>query len=91
MSPGWGYDPKDSIKVGKLAVQTGFWPLYEVINGKFMLSKDSKRYLDPSKRKPIEEYLKMQKRFRNITEEEIKMYKQYIDVLWANIAKRIEE
>ncbi|MHA1195313.1 MAG: thiamine pyrophosphate-dependent enzyme [Promethearchaeota archaeon] len=89
--PGWGYDPKDSIKVGKLAVQTGFWPLYEVINGKFMLSKDSKRYLDPSKRKPIEEYLKMQKRFRNITEEEIRMYKQYIDALWADIVKRIEE
>jgi pyruvate ferredoxin oxidoreductase beta subunit len=88
--PGWGYEPKDSIKIGRLAVQTGFWPLYEVIEGKFKISKDSKRYLDPTKRKPIEEYLTVQKRFRNISEENIADYKEYIDNLWKEIQKRIE-
>ena len=48
--PGWGYNPKDSIEIGRLAVQTGFWPLYEVIEGKFVLSKDSSKYLDPKKK-----------------------------------------
>ncbi|MHA1762620.1 MAG: thiamine pyrophosphate-dependent enzyme, partial [Promethearchaeota archaeon] len=56
--PGWGYEPKNTIKIGRLAVQTGFWPLYEVEQGKFALSPSSKKYLDPAKRLPIEQYLK---------------------------------
>jgi len=89
--PGWGYNPKDSIEIGRLAVQTGFWPLYEVINGKFILSKDSKRFLDPTKRKPIEEYLKIQKRFRTISDSQIENYKQYIGDQWEAIKERIEK
>jgi len=89
--PGWGYNPKDSIEIGRLAVQTGFWPLYEVINGKYVLSKDSKRFLDPIKRKPIEEYLKTQKRFRTISDSQIEDYKRYINDLWELIKERIEK
>jgi len=88
--PGWGYNPKDSIEIGRLAVQTGFWPLYEVINGKFILSKDSSKYLDPKKRKPIIEYLKTQKRFKNISDEDIEIHKNYIEDQWKEIQKRIE-
>jgi pyruvate ferredoxin oxidoreductase beta subunit len=88
--PGWGYEPKDSITIGRLAVQTGFWPLYEVIEGKFSLSKDSKRFIDPDKRKPIEEYLKTQKRFKSITKEDMENYRSYIRDLWQEIAERIK-
>ena len=88
--PGWGYNPKDSIEIGRLAVQTGFWPLYEVIEGKFVLSKDSSKYLDPKKRKPIIEYLKTQKRFKNISDEDIERHKSYIEDQWKQIQKRIE-
>jgi pyruvate ferredoxin oxidoreductase beta subunit len=88
--PGWGYNPKDSIEIGRLAVQTGFWPLYEVIEGKFLLSKDSQRFIDPTKRKPIVEYLKAQKRFKSISEEEIEHYKRYIEAQWQEIKKRIQ-
>ncbi|GAI85263.1 unnamed protein product, partial [marine sediment metagenome] len=89
--PGWGYNPKDSIEIGRLAVQTGFWPLYEVINGKFILSKDSKRFLDPTKRKPIEEYLTIQKRFRTISDSQIEDYRLYISDQWEAIKERIEK
>ena len=88
--PGWGYNPKDSIQIGKLAVQTGFWPLYEVIEGKFVLSKNSSKYLDPKKRKPIIEYLNTQKRFKNISDEDIERHKSYIENQWKQIQKRIE-
>jgi len=88
--PGWGYNPKDSIEIGRLAVQTGFWPLYEVIDGKFILSKDSQRFLDPTKRKPISEYLNIQKRFKNISDEGIKNHQNYIEEQWKQIKKRIE-
>ena len=89
--PGWGYDPKDTIKIGRLATETGFWPLYEVINGKFILSQPSKKYLDEDKRKDIKTYLLSQKRFSNITPEVIKQYENYISTLWKNIRRRLEE
>ncbi|MGQ4872736.1 MAG: 3-methyl-2-oxobutanoate dehydrogenase subunit beta [Promethearchaeia archaeon] len=88
--PGWGFDPRFTIKIAKLAVETGFWPLYEVIEGKFELSINSKKYLNPEKRKPIEEYLRAQKRFKNISDEELDIYRKYIDSLWKNIEKRLE-
>lgn len=87
--PGWGYEPKDTIKIGKLANESGFWPLYEIENGKLKLSKDSKRFLDPSKRKPIEEYLKAQKRFKGLSDDTVKEYKQYINNLWKELKQRI--
>lgn len=89
--PGWGFDPKDTIKIGRLANETGFWPLYEVENGNFHLSKKSKRFLDPSNRKPIREYIDGQKRFRKLGETEINEYKKYIENLWNNIKKRLEQ
>ena len=89
--PGWGYDPKDTILLGRLATETGFWPLYEVVDGKFTLSKPSKKYLDSTKRKPIEEYFKIQKRFRDIGTEVINIYKHYIDDLWVKINKRLND
>jgi len=88
--PGWGYAPKDSIKIGKLANETGFWPLYEVINGELTLSQPSKRYADPSRRKPVEEYLLTQKRFQHLSKDELKEYQQYVNALWDQIKTRIE-
>ena len=88
--PGWGYDPKDTIRIGRLANDTGFWPLYEIINGKFVLSQSSKKFLDPSKRKPIEQYLNAQKRFTKISKEDIEAYSQYIEDQWKEIKRRLE-
>jgi len=89
--PGWGYDPKDTIAVGRLATETGFWPLYEVIDGKFNLTQKSKKYLDESKRKPIEDYFKAQKRFRDLNQSEIDTHKAYINDVWKEIKRRLEE
>ena len=88
--PGWGYNPKDTMLIGRLANETGFWPLYEVLDGKFELSNSSKRYLDPSKRKPITDYLKTQKRFKSIDEKIAKIYEKYIDNIWKEIKSRLE-
>ena len=87
--PGWGYEPKDTILIGRLANETGFWPLFQVINGVFELTKSSKKYLDPAKRKPISEYLKIQKRFKSIDEKTIKIYEEYIDFKWEEIKHRL--
>ena len=88
--PGWGYEPKDTLLIGRLANETGFWPLYEVIEGKFIISSPSKKYLDSSKRKPITDYLNTQKRFSSIDEQTIDAYKKYIENMWEEIKKRLE-
>ena len=88
--PGWGYDPKYTMLIGRLANETGFWPLYEVIEGKFMISNPSKKYLDPSKRKPISDYLEAQKRFNSIGENTVQAYEKYIETVWEEIKNRIE-
>jgi pyruvate ferredoxin oxidoreductase beta subunit len=58
--PGWDYDPKDSVEVGKLAVKTGVWPLKEYENGKVTHTKI------PHPRIPVEEYLEKQGRFSHL-------------------------
>ncbi|MCK4780525.1 MAG: pyruvate synthase subunit beta [Candidatus Lokiarchaeota archaeon] len=88
--PGWGYEPKDTMIIGRLANETGFWPLYEVINGKFELSKPSKRYLESSKRKPITDYLSVQKRFKSIDDTITKIYEEHIKNVWKEIKGRLE-
>jgi pyruvate ferredoxin oxidoreductase beta subunit len=60
--PGWKVEPASSIKVAKLGVETGAMPLYEIIGGKYKLNMPQ----DPDKLKPVEEYLKVQGRFRHL-------------------------
>jgi pyruvate ferredoxin oxidoreductase beta subunit len=59
---GWDYDPQYSAQIGKLAVDTGVWPLKEYRDGKITHTKI------PRRRKPVEEYLQMQGRFKHLFE-----------------------
>ena len=52
--------------MGRLAVETGVFPLYEVEDGHYRLSPDM-----PKKLKPIKDYFKGQGRFRHLSAEEI--------------------
>jgi pyruvate ferredoxin oxidoreductase beta subunit len=54
---GWGFDPKDTVKVARAAVLSGFVELYEVENGKKHIT------LSPSKKIDLYEYMKLQHRF----------------------------
>ncbi len=57
---GWRFDTSQTIKLAKLAVQTRYFPLYEVEGGKHKLS------LKVPKPVPVEEFLKPQGRFRHL-------------------------
>ena len=57
---GWGIDGKLTVEVAKLAVETGLYPLVEYENGKLVRVRKLK------KRKSVEEYLKIQRRFRHL-------------------------
>ncbi len=57
---GWGFDPQLSDQLAKLAIETGVWPLKEAIDG------EVRHTLIPSRLKSVEEYLKPQRRFRQL-------------------------
>uniref|UniRef100_A0A7J2THH3 Pyruvate ferredoxin oxidoreductase n=1 Tax=Archaeoglobus fulgidus TaxID=2234 RepID=A0A7J2THH3_ARCFL len=57
---GWGIDGKDVVKVGNLAIETALYPIVEFENGKLITVRKVRD------RKPVEEYLKLQRRFRHL-------------------------
>ncbi len=76
---GWGFDPSKSIEVGRMAVLTGAWMLYETENGKTTLT-----FKLPLK--PVWEYLKLQKRFRHLQQAEIQKIQDGINRRWAELS-----
>ncbi len=63
---GWRCLPELSVRIGRLAVETGIFPLYEVENGQYKLN------FDFPKLRPIDDYLKLQGRFKHLSPDEIK-------------------
>ena len=70
---GWHFDPSLTIEVAKIAVQTGAWVLMEIENGKTTLNRKLEKL------KPIDNYLKLQGRFKHITETDIKNIQEDIN------------
>lgn len=70
---GWGFDPALTIQVAKAAVETGAWVLCEFQNGALKLNRNLE------KRKPIDTFLKLQKRFKHVTPEDIQDIQKDID------------
>ena len=63
---GWRSATELTIQIGRLAVQTGIFPLYEVEDGNYKLN------VKPARLKPVSDYLKLQGRFRHLSDETIK-------------------
>lgn len=57
---GWRFPAEKTIKIAKLAVQTGIFPLVEYEQGKLT------KVMNIAKKSPVEEYLKMQGRFKHL-------------------------
>ncbi len=73
--PGWGYASNLSVELAKLAVETGMWKLYEIEDGTFTLN------MKPQK-KPVADYLKQQKRFKHLKDDDIEGIQKMIDAEW---------
>lgn len=57
---GWGSEPGDTIRIARLAVETGLFPLFEAEFGTVTDRTRIRRLT------PVEEYLKLQKRFAHL-------------------------
>ncbi len=82
---GMRHDSDKSIEIARLAVQTRYWPVYEVENGKYKLN------IKVPRPKPIEEFLKLQGRFRHLFkpqfQHEIKRIQEWVDENWKRITE----
>jgi len=79
---GWRCGIDESVQVARLAVQSKVFPLYEVIDGQYVLSRKV------AKPKPITEYFKPQRRFRHLTEADVAKIQERIDAEYEDILKK---
>jgi len=84
---GWRYDTSKTVEMGRLAVRTGMWTLFEIEHGKFELNSPSDKLIDKTKRKPVREYLSLQDRFRKLTEVDIEKVQRWVDEDWERYRK----
>jgi pyruvate ferredoxin oxidoreductase beta subunit len=82
---GWRTRTDDAITLCKIAVDTCYWPLYEVENGVTRIT------VKPREKKPITEFLKLQGRFKHMFAPEnewmLKQAQEYVDREWERLLK----
>ena len=80
---GWRYDESEIMEICRLAVETCYWPLFEVINGEWKLS------YKPKEKLPIEAFLKPQGRFKHLfkpgNEHLIREIQEEVDKKWNQL------
>ena len=79
---GWRYPTNLTIEIGRLAVETGVFPLYEVVNGEYRLSFDFPEL------KPMREYMKEQRRFRHLTEDIIEKIQARVEKEYLKLREK---
>jgi pyruvate/2-oxoacid:ferredoxin oxidoreductase beta subunit len=80
---GWKSRPDDSVKLARMAVQNAVFPLFEIEDGtKLTLNMKLKD------KKPIKDYLRLQGRFRHLTEDQIAAMQAEVDARWLRLLER---
>jgi pyruvate ferredoxin oxidoreductase beta subunit len=70
--------------LGRLAVETGVFPLYEVVDGRYRLT------VDVPKMRPVKDYLKPQGRFRHLREPYVNFIQQQIQERYQLLLDKCE-
>jgi len=82
---GWKSRPEDAVKLARMVVQNGIFPLYEVEHGeKYTLN------IKVKDKKPIDDYFKLQGRFRHLKPEHLQAIQAEVDRQWARLLKKCE-
>ncbi len=85
---GWKYPNDMTVEIAKMAVDSKFWPLYEVENGKYKLN------YKPSKELPITDYMKPQGRYKHLFRPEnkglLEKIQAHVNSEWEKLVKLCE-
>ena len=87
---GWGMEERYAIKVGKMAVNTGLYELYEVEDGRKTLSAPSAKLLTKKELPRVIEYFKMQSRFRALSDEFLERLQEELDTRWDEYRRTVK-
>ena len=83
---GWRYEAEDIMEVCKMAVETCFWPLFEVENDVWKVN------YEPKVKRPVEDFLKLQGRFKHLfkkgNEDLIAQIQAEVDHRWEDLLKK---
>lgn len=79
---GWRCASEIAIRLGRLAVQTGAFPLYEVVDGKYRITQNVPHL------KPLDLYLKPQGRFRHLTDDLIEQLQKGLRERYAELVAK---
>jgi pyruvate ferredoxin oxidoreductase beta subunit len=89
--PGWRFPMDKTIQVGKLAVESGMWILFESINGEFRFTGVSKSIAEGRRKmKDLELYLLSQGRFSHLKAEDIEEIRKYVARKWEKLSRFVE-
>ncbi|MDT3699033.1 MAG: thiamine pyrophosphate-dependent enzyme [Thermincola sp.] len=82
---GWGLPDHAGPKISRLAVDTGVFPLYEVLDGThYTLNYGSKGV-------PVEAYVKKQGRYKHLCQEHIDEIQKEVDKNWQRLLKKFTQ
>ena len=76
---GWRFPESKTVEVARLAVLTGLWPLIEIDHGLFRLT------FKPTKLRPVNDYLRIQGRFRHLSDSEIAEIQKIVENNWRRL------
>ena len=76
---GWTFDPSRTVEIGRLAVESGMFQLYEIENG------ETKVTYRPRSMKPVKGYLELQGRFSHLTPEMVGKIQQFVNTKAAEV------
>jgi len=89
--PGWGCEERMTVKIVIMAIECGLFDLYEIEGGQKKLSEPTAKLLKKDKLRPVEDYLKMQTRFKALSDEQIVAMQQKIDQKWETYRQEFAE
>ena len=85
---GWRCPSEMTTEIARLAVATKFWPLFEVVNGKWTLTPVREK-----DERPLEDFLKLQGRFSHLFKPEnaglLQTLKDEVAAYWAYLEGRV--
>ena len=82
---GWRAPSEQTIKLGRMVVETGIFPLYEVENGKYRLTLET-----PEPRRPVGDYLKLQGRFRHLDPADVAKVQARVDQEYRKLMHKVK-
>ena len=80
--PGWKIASDISIQIARLATETRIFPIYEVFGG------EQYHINIAPKKKPVAEYLKLQGRFRHLSEQDVEQVQRRTDYEWERLLQK---